>query len=784
MSFVDDWRGRAPQALQALAADLGCALDALTAEQRAAALLWTIRDRIRAGDSAAFTALRAIAGNQADALLVSIATGPGTPRACADQLAARAAADPAMRGALVAIVDAFDLVPAGPALAPTDTTDGAHYHIDAVQAAAFAPGGEISIQQLNVRQGGPASPPPPLPGPEEIAAGEARLANLPTDDKVAVPEPATFRLAARMPIQPNPLFVGRDDELRALARQLKPSGGAVAVTTGIGGVGKTQLAAEFAHRYGQFFAGGVFWISFANPDAISTAIAAYGGPGALELFRLDDQLTLDQQQDRVQAQWASPLPRLLVFDNCDDWRGEEGQRISGEALLRKWRPPAGGCRVLITSRRASWSPSLGVHAHELDTLQRPASITLLQSLAPSLGHGDAAAIADALGDLPLALFLAGNYLRTYGRIEPPAKYLDRLQALDILDHPSMQGQGTSDVPTERAPHVARAFALSYDRLDPNESVDALAIQLLARAACLAPGEPFPRDLLEATAAEAGDEIARRAVDATDRLLALGLLEAEAEETLRIHRLVSAYAQRTAPSEGAQEVVEDALTNAGNRLVNGGIPSRLLTIIAHLRHALRIADARADARAAALTNATARAEEALLSYAAAKPLYERALALREQALGPSHPDTATSLNNLAVLYAYQGDFDRALPLIERALVIRVRALGAQHPDTIQTQQSLENMRAAAARQDGQPTDPLIALAPLLTAIAAIATGDDAQRPAVEAVLAELETGGWHLSAPVQRIWQGERDPASLATGLDEQDSALVRRILDLIAAGDK
>ncbi|MDW8214523.1 MAG: tetratricopeptide repeat protein, partial [Roseiflexaceae bacterium] len=52
------------------------------------------------------------------------------------------------------------------------------------------------------------------------------------------------------------------------------------------------------------------------------------------------------------------------------------------------------------------------------------------------------------------------------------------------------------------------------------------------------------------------------------------------------------------------------------------------------------------------------------YAAARPLYERALAIVEQALGAAHPHTAVSLNNLAVLLAHQQKFDQAIPLIER------------------------------------------------------------------------------------------------------------------------
>jgi tetratricopeptide (TPR) repeat protein len=64
---------------------------------------------------------------------------------------------------------------------------------------------------------------------------------------------------------------------------------------------------------------------------------------------------------------------------------------------------------------------------------------------------------------------------------------------------------------------------------------------------------------------------------------------------------------------------------------------------------------------------------------AKPLLERALAIREKALGPEHPDLANSFNNLAVLYDNQGQNTKAEPLFERAPAIREKALGPEHPD---------------------------------------------------------------------------------------------------------
>ncbi|WP_415846536.1 tetratricopeptide repeat protein, partial [Vibrio aerogenes] len=66
---------------------------------------------------------------------------------------------------------------------------------------------------------------------------------------------------------------------------------------------------------------------------------------------------------------------------------------------------------------------------------------------------------------------------------------------------------------------------------------------------------------------------------------------------------------------------------------------------------------------------------------ALPLYERALAIREASLGESHPDVATSLNNLAGLYLSQGQYQEALPLVQRALNIMKDILGAAHPNTV-------------------------------------------------------------------------------------------------------
>ena len=127
-----------------------------------------------------------------------------------------------------------------------------------------------------------------------------------------------------MPLTYNPLFVGREADLMALARALKGGEttaiGQIAAATGLGGIGKTQLATEFVHRYGRYFAGGVFWLSVAEPAAVPAEIAACGEVGGMHLYHDNAGLSLDDQVRLVRAAWQNALPRLLVFDTCVDER--------------------------------------------------------------------------------------------------------------------------------------------------------------------------------------------------------------------------------------------------------------------------------------------------------------------------------------------------------------------------------------------------------------------------------------------------------------------------------
>jgi len=495
-----------------------------------------------------------------------------------------------------------------------------------------------------------------------------KLRELPLDTvPTAGPLPAGSRLRA---FTRNPSFVGREAELRRVAALLKARGAATAAVTGLGGIGKSQLATEWVFRYGQYFSG-VFWLSFAEANAVPAEIAACRTALGEEL-RLDTAtLPLAEQVQLVLSAWLSELPRLLIFDNCEE-----------EALLAQWRPPSGGCRILLTSHRADWHRDLGVQVLPLAVLPRQESITLLGKYRDELSEADQDAIASELGDLPLALYLAGKYLQEYqgSRLGEPAAYLASLRRMKPLHHPSLIDEEVTYT-TGHVQNVERTFALSYEQLHPSNATDAAALKVLARAAYFAPGELVPRDLLRATmGAPDDDPFEAVVVKALQRLGALGLLDKQQGESYRMHRLLTMFVRdRSASTDSQAQVdVEQALLERAQQLNDVGYPTLLLALQPHLREVTNAALQSESELAVSLCNELGSHLMNVGAYSEAQFYLRQALTIRQKALGPEHPDVATSLNNLAELYHNQGKYQQAEPLFQQALTIRQKALGPEHP----------------------------------------------------------------------------------------------------------
>lgn len=503
-----------------------------------------------------------------------------------------------------------------------------------------------------------------------LTAALARLEALPLD---LPPSPAPLPTGSRLPYARNPMFVGREDDLQQLARTLKAGDtaaiGQIAAATGLGGIGKTQLAVEFAHRYGPYFVGGVFWIGMANAESVPVEIAQCGGVGALDLRPDFANLKLDDQVALVLSAWQNALPRLLIFDNCED-----------PALLAQWRPPSGGSCVLVTSRRAEWEPALNIRTLSLDTLTRSESLTLLRQFRPGAAESDLDAIAAELGDLPLALHLAGSYLARYKQAITPQSFLAELRGPKLLEHPALTGKGAEYSPTAHEHNVARTFALSYDRLNPDDAMDALARRALARAACLAPGELIPRSLLALTL-ELGDdkESTLQVEDALLRLTDMGLLEAEDDGALRLHRLLARFVQLAGVEGEDIDTVEEALLGEANRINQSGYPAPLLAWQLHLAHVAEQADKRKSEPAGTLFNELGYHLWMISDYVRARTVYERALQIDEAVFGSDDPNVARDVNNLGLVLEDLGDYASAGTAYLRALRIYENALGPEHPN---------------------------------------------------------------------------------------------------------
>jgi tetratricopeptide (TPR) repeat protein len=544
-----------------------------------------------------------------------------------------------------------------------------------------------------------------MPHPIEPAVIEAARCTLMSMPLEAPPGAGSLPLGSRPPAYArNLLFVGRENELRTIAVQFKEPARATVIITAMGGMGKTQLATEFVYRYGCYFAGGVFWLNFADPAAVQIEVTACSTAMQQELRSDVHTFPLDQQVEQVLAAWQSDLPRLLIFDNCED-----------EALLARWRPPVGNCRVLVTSRREErWSKELDVTLLPLHELPLADSVILLAKLAEySSGRADSdlAAIAHEVGHLPLALVLAGKYLRTYrgSSLGTPTAYLAALRKGPLIDHSSFKGEDIL-YDTGHTRHLARTFAISYERLNVSDPIDQSALTLLACVACLAPGEPIPGDLLRAavmmmkveaksvpgdslaqTLLENADQLEGMSVQALQRLSDLGLLERHTEGVYRMHRLLHFFIHRQAADDPQVQVAVETVTlTLVHTLNEAHYFEEVRLLLPHLRALLQQSLSHENRVAMSLRAQLATYLHKTGAYQEAEFLYKETLAMSERVLGKNDLNTARSLNNLAELYREQSRYQEAEPLMQEALTIRERILGKEHPETALSLNSLAGL----------------------------------------------------------------------------------------------
>jgi tetratricopeptide (TPR) repeat protein len=511
----------------------------------------------------------------------------------------------------------------------------------------------------------------------------------------------TWPLVWNVPYRRNVFFTGREGLLKSLREHLTGTK-AVALTQtlaihGLGGIGKTQTAVEYAYRYRQEYQA-VLWVRAAARD---TLISDYESiVNLLHLIEKDEQ----DQTRIVEAlkQWFSRQKDwLLILDNADDLE-----------ILPDFLPGGEKGHLLLTTRDPAvegMARSVEVEQMDMqegiDLLLRRARGLASETLLEQTSQEDrviAEQVVKEMGGLPLALDQAGAYIeQTRCGL---ARYLEMYQQrrADLL-------KWRRRVPSDYPKTVATTWTLAFESV---EQLHPAAAELLRWCAFLDP-DSIPEDLFVEGASELGPILQSVVKDAfafnetIDVLRSFAFIRRLGDTNgLTMHRLVQLVLKDRLDSPTQHQWAERTV-----RFVNAAFPvvkfetwkqcKRYLPQVfacfdQMTLHGIQTEEASSLLhRAGWYLNEHARNNEA-------EPLYLRALAIYEKTRGPEHPSTSTILNNLAILYKDQGRYREAEPLYERALAIDEKTLGPEHPDTSATLHNLAQLYYFQRRyQEAEP-----------------------------------------------------------------------------------
>ncbi|MFJ4094840.1 FxSxx-COOH system tetratricopeptide repeat protein [Kitasatospora sp. NPDC089913] len=483
----------------------------------------------------------------------------------------------------------------------------------------------------------------------------------------------------------NPYFTGRTAVLDLLRDRFSGGAGStpagVQVLLGLGGIGKTQIALEYAHRFAAEY-DLVWWISAEQSELITVALAELAERLGLQV---GDSVSAAMEAARDALGRGEPHSRwLLVFDNADEV----------DEVVRYL--PGGSGHILLTSRHSGWSRR--AEALEVDVFERAESVEHLARRLPDISPEEAGQVAEAVGDLPLAVEIASAWLAETDTTV--AAYLAQLRT------ESVRVLSMAAAPTDYPTPADAAWNISIARLREQSPA---AVRLLQLCAFLS-AEPIAMPLLYS------DEMVRALVpydaDLGDRFMLGSVIQAisrfalakadPGRQTLQVHRLVQSTLLATLAEDerrtarhavhlvlaGARPVVgetdDPANWPAYDRIWPHLMPSeaqdcddpdtRLLLI-----DRVRYLRTRGDLDAALQLGRT------LDAHWSTK-------------LGEDDRQTLVLRYHLAAVLRSRGDYTEALALDEGVLERQRAAFGEHHAYTLMTAGSLAADRRATGRFD--------------------------------------------------------------------------------------
>ncbi|RSM69507.1 tetratricopeptide repeat protein [Actinoplanes sp. ATCC 53533] len=480
----------------------------------------------------------------------------------------------------------------------------------------------------------------------------------------------------------NPVFTGRRALLEQLERRLRTQRVAAVLPQalhGEGGVGKSQIAIEYAHRHRADY-DVIWWIPSERPAQILASLIELGNRLGLDV---GNEVITAIPKVRAALRAGTPYGNwLLVFDNAET-----------PETVHDYLPEAGTGKVLVTSRNQEWSQI--AESLEVDVFTRDESVRLLKRRNRDLPGADAERLADALGDLPLAIEHASAWLHATGMAAG--------EYLRLLDEKRAE-LNPGDLTSGYEMPVAAAANVALDRL---ATENLAALQLLQVCSFFAP-EPIDRDLFAGVRGAMGagelDEVLKnpnrlnQAIRDIQRYV-LARIDHRGN-SLQLHRLVQKVLQdRIAPEQ--REFMEHGahllLAAAGVKLGDPADPDQWLRYQALASHLI------ASGAWACEDDWTRDVVLSLMKfyfywgdYPSGRELSQRVVDDWTERLGAAHPQTLSASKLLGYYWWLEGNFDGAAAIQSATLRLYLETVGSEDEGTIDAM----TMVATTMRVSGQ------------------------------------------------------------------------------------
>ncbi|UXE62762.1 MAG: tetratricopeptide repeat protein [Woronichinia naegeliana WA131] len=512
----------------------------------------------------------------------------------------------------------------------------------------------------------------------------------------------------KLPVQ-NPNFVGRQTDLNTLHDRLQETKRlAITAVSGMGGIGKTALALQYAYEQADFYAEGRLWLTVGA--GFAEEIVSFGR-SPLQLG-IDEGLAIAEKVRAVWQSWPGDSPVLIVIDNVN--------KEQDYSEIQPFLPTDARFKVLVTSR----IKFAGVSDLPLDVLPLSEAVQLLETLAESeqrvWERGSAEVLCERLGRLPLAISLVGSYLSN-DRGLTLADVTQQLQAkgletgwLNQAD-PSVAERGLKaaiDLSWEILESRVQDFAcfLSWFAYAPIpwylvESAIAILNEPKPENSFLKKvwnflnkplfsqsshslTTPIPKEQTSPLNTEKLNFINSDLQDLRQILIRFHFLEIE-DNTLpsyKIHPLLQQYLRGKATQQidpDYRKGLVQAIIQEAQKIEYRSTVQQLEALRPALPHITEVAevwigDIMDEDNIIQPSNRLAYFYENLVDYPQAEYWYQKARTIAQDRLPAQHPAIATTLNNLALLYKSQGKDSEAEPLYLKALTIGRASLSPNSP----------------------------------------------------------------------------------------------------------